>query len=100
MVGTQSQQNRAAADGTSILFLGTGAGDWPKTVPPEEQEYTGNRDYRRFSAALVNDNILIDFGPTLSSSLVAFQVDAQAFTDVLLTHSHWDHCQAIPFLSQ
>jgi len=80
-----------AGTGTTILFLGTGAGDWPKTVPTEEEGLTANRDYRRFSAVLVNKNILIDFGPTLISACGTFEVDTGLLTDVLLTHSHWDH---------
>lgn len=80
------------ADGqTRVLLLGTAAGDWPKVVPPEEQTYTGNRDYRRFSAALVNERVLIDCGPTLLNSLAIFGVEARLFTDLLITHTHWDH---------
>jgi phosphoribosyl 1,2-cyclic phosphodiesterase len=89
---TMTTEVNAAMNGVPrLLILGTGAGDWPKTVPEEEIQYTGNRDYRRFCAALVNDNILIDCGPTLLNSLDVFQVDANRITDLLITHTHWDH---------
>jgi ribonuclease BN (tRNA processing enzyme) len=78
-------------NGHRLLLLGTGAGDWPKSVPPEEVTYTGNRDYRRFSAAAVNDSLLIDCGPTLLNSLDIFSVDARKLSDLLITHTHWDH---------
>lgn len=73
-----------------VQLLGTGGGDWPDTVPTEE-EYPDNRTYRRLCTALIDDNILIDFGPTLMSSIKMFNVDPSKITDVLLTHSHWDH---------
>ena len=88
---TQPDSNQPDSNTTTVLFLGSGAGDWPKSVPAEEETASGNRNYRRFSALLVNQQILIDFGPTLISALQTFEVDSHLLTDILLTHSHWDH---------
>ena len=40
-----------------LTFLGTGAADW------DINQYDAMPEFRRFSSALVNDDLLIDPGP-------------------------------------
>ncbi len=73
-----------------LLFLGTGAADWsPKCK-------SADKLYRRVSSALVNDDLLIDPGP----SIYEFAEDCgkpdlyKNVKNVILTHSHRDHFNA------
>jgi hypothetical protein len=52
----------------NIIFLGTGAADWPEEIPAGE-EYLPNRNWRRQSSAIINQHILIDCGPTVPGAL-------------------------------
>lgn len=76
----------AAPGPVEVLFLGTGAADWPAEAPARGAEH------RRFSSALVNGRVLIDCGPAVPEALATFGADPAGITDVLLTHSHGDHC--------
>ncbi len=67
-----------------LFFLGTGAADWPVDPQPTARG-------RGFSTALLDGRILLDCGPTLPSALQTMGVDAAAITDLLITHTHWDH---------
>lgn len=73
-----------------LLFLGTGAADW------SPKHKTDNGLYRRVSSALVNDDLLIDPGP----SIYEFAEDCGSpdlyknVKNVILTHSHSDHFNA------
>lgn len=80
----------AGNDAANILFLGTGAADWPETIPPE-QDYAGNLNWRRLSSALINGHMLIDCGPSTLNALETFNVDPGSITDILITHTHEDH---------
>lgn len=70
-----------------LLFLGTGAADWG---PGHRKE---GKLYRRVSSALINDDLLIDPGP----SIYEFAEDCgnpdlyKNVKNVILTHSHRDH---------
>ena len=72
----------------NLLFLGTGAADWP-TEPPRPD--FGPGEWRAFTATLVADAILIDCGPTTTGALDRFGVDPASITDLLVTHGHGDH---------
>ncbi|MDP6779723.1 MAG: MBL fold metallo-hydrolase, partial [Candidatus Latescibacteria bacterium] len=50
--------------------------------------------YRGRSSVLVDGHILIDCGATVPDAIRHFGVDVDAITDILLTHSHGDHCDA------
>ena len=70
---------------SKLTFLGTGAADWDINNKTAE--------FRRFSSALVDDNLLIDPGPHIFDFASDFK-DAYFFdnvTDVIVTHSHRDH---------
>lgn len=68
-----------------ILFLGTGAADWPLERPDDMTEF------RRLSSALVDDILLIDPGPQVLSALSAYGKDPAAVRYIINTHRHGDH---------
>ena len=72
-----------------LLFLGTGAADW-------SPEFKAEKDYRRFSSALLDGNLLIDPGPHILDFEESFgyQNLFENVRYILLTHSHEDHLDA------
>ena len=77
-------------DSIDVLFLGTGAADWPPPYPrPAGPTKPGAS--RGFCSALIDGAILIDCGPTVPDAIDCFGVDRQRITDILLTHTHDDH---------
>jgi len=70
-----------------ILFLGTGAADWNINNRNE------NEEFRRFSSALIEDNLLIDPGPHIFD--YAEKNNCPNIFDnvknIIVTHSHYDH---------
>lgn len=75
-----------------LLFLGTGAADWPAL--PEDAPFPQPTSYRSNAALLVDGHILVDGGPRLMPCLRALRLDAGAISDLLITHSHSDHYNA------
>ena len=69
-----------------LLFLGTGAADWPLRRPD------GCEEFRRMSAALIDGTLLIDPGPQVPDALAAYGQDLSAVKYVINTHRHSD-CQ-------
>lgn len=67
-----------------LQFLGTGAADWS---PSAER----TPEYRRFSSALVDDELLIDPGPFVIEAIETFGVDASKIKYIINTHRHGDH---------
>ena len=65
-----------------ILFLGTGAADFPK----ERCE-----GFRRTSSALIDDIFLIDPGPWVIDATIEYGIDVKKIKYVLVTHYHEDH---------
>jgi phosphoribosyl 1,2-cyclic phosphate phosphodiesterase len=51
----------------------------------------GGRDLRARSAALLNDDLLIDAGPDLGLASARLGLDLATVQALLLTHRHWDH---------
>lgn len=71
-----------------VLFLGTGAADWPR----QETRLGDERGLqRRCSSVLVDGSILIDPGPDVPEALETFGVDPRGISAVLISHSHGDH---------
>lgn len=68
-----------------LLFLGTGAADWPK------KKNEGAREYRRNSAVLLDDFILIDPGPGVLDAADEYGVDVKKIKYIINTHRHSDH---------
>ena len=70
-----------------ILFLGTGAADFP-------QDKQGVKGFRRTSSLLIDEKILIDPGPWVRDAVEEFGVDVSKIKYILNTHNHSDHyCQ-------
>lgn len=68
----------------TILFLGTGAADFP-----ENRE--GVEGFRRTSSVLINDELLIDPGPWVLDAIKEFDVDVSKIKYIINTHTHSDH---------
>lgn len=70
-----------------IEFLGTGAADW------SSDSWVGRTDYRRYSSALINGDLLIDPGPHVCDYMKK-KNNPELFAglkNILVTHSHQDH---------
>ncbi len=68
-----------------IMFLGTGAADWPLQKP---DDYT---EFRRLSSALIDDILLIDPGPQVLYALEDLGKSPEKIKYIINTHSHRDH---------
>ena len=68
-----------------ITFLGTGAADW------NAREHRTWEGFRRNSAALIDDCLLIDPGPDVPEALATFGKRAGDIRWILNTHRHSDH---------
>jgi ribonuclease BN (tRNA processing enzyme) len=73
-----------------LLFLGTGAADWPSKYPPSEK-HLKKGEVRGMSSVLIKGHILIDCGPTVLDAMNRHEVNPARITDILLTHTHADH---------
>jgi phosphoribosyl 1,2-cyclic phosphate phosphodiesterase len=79
-----------------LIFLGTAAAEGYPGVfcncdNCNEARRLGGKNIRFRSALLVNDNLLIDFGPDLSASAQRFNLNLSRVTTGLVTHAHADH---------
>jgi phosphoribosyl 1,2-cyclic phosphate phosphodiesterase len=79
-----------------LFFLGTAAaegypGIFCNCPNCREARALGGRNLRFRSALLVNDNLLIDFGPDLLASAQRFNLTLSGITTGLVTHAHQDH---------
>lgn len=68
-----------------ILFLGTGAADWPVQKEPQMQEF------RRCSSALIDRCLLIDPGPQVLEALQEYGIERTEIRYIIYTHKHVDH---------
>ncbi len=80
----------SSSDSIDILFLGTGAADWPVQCHPIGDE-TPNGIVRGYSSVIINEQILIDCGATVPDAIRHFGSEPNRLTDILLTHTHTDH---------
>lgn len=74
-----------------LLFLGTGAANWPAKQYPPLSKKLARGEWRGMSSILVNGQILIDCGPTVLDVMKRYDVNPAGITDILLTHTHSDH---------
>ncbi len=79
-----------------LLFLGTAAAEgYPglfcNCPNCQEARALGGRNLRMRSALLVNDDLLIDFGPDLLASAHKFGRSLHGVRTGLVTHAHMDH---------
>lgn len=68
-----------------ILFLGTGAADWPR------KKEAGMTEFRRLSSALIDDVLLIDPGPQVREALEELGRSPDRIKYIINTHKHSDH---------
>jgi len=79
-----------------LLFLGTAAaegypGIFCRCNNCTQARLLGGRNIRFRSALLVNEDLLIDFGPDLLASAMRFNQSLWSVTTGLVTHTHSDH---------
>jgi phosphoribosyl 1,2-cyclic phosphate phosphodiesterase len=79
-----------------ITFLGTGAADcYPNAFCQcpncEQARQLGGRSVRKRSAALVNNDLLIDFGPDIVTAAIQHRRPLTQVRYCLQTHAHDDH---------
>jgi phosphoribosyl 1,2-cyclic phosphate phosphodiesterase len=79
-----------------LFFLGTAAAEGYPGIfcdcPNCRKARTlGGRNIRLRSALLVNDNLLIDFGPDILASALRFNLNLSSVATALVTHAHMDH---------
>lgn len=67
-----------------LQFLGTGAADWNSSLERTEE-------FRRFSSALIDDELLIDPGPYVPEAIKTFGIDCSRIKYIINTHRHSDH---------
>src|SRR5512138_3506358 len=79
-----------------LFFLGTAAAEGYPAIfcncdYCREARALGGRNLRFRSALLVNDDLLIDFGPDLLAAAQRFNRSLWGVTTGLVTHAHSDH---------
>jgi len=95
-----------------LRFLGTGAAEaYPapfcRCRNCETARHNRGRDLRRRSALLVNDDLLLDFGPDIFQAFQEYGLDATRLQTLCITHAHSDHLstdgveyRSSPFISE
>lgn len=70
-----------------LLFLGTGAADW-NIAEKSKADF-----FRRYSAAMLNGNLLIDCGPHIFDFEQSFEKENlyENVSNIIITHKHSDH---------
>ena len=79
-----------------LTFLGTAAaegfpGIFCDCARCNEARALGGKNLRFRSALLVNEDLLIDFGPDLLAAAIRFDLNLSKVTTGLVTHAHQDH---------
>ena len=88
--GESKEADSSPTKQLELLFLGTGAANWPRKYPFKDKSHSRAK-VRAMSSMLVNGPILIDCGPTVLDVMNCYDVDPAGITDILLTHTHSDH---------
>lgn len=79
-----------------LHFLGTAAAEgWPalfcKCDNCERARKTKGKNYRSRAQVLIDDKLMMDFGPDSFYHMMKYDLDFSEVEQVLLTHSHTDH---------
>ena len=85
-----------------LFFMGTAAAEGYPGIfcncdNCNEARKLGGRSLRYRSALLVNDELLLDFGPDLLASALRFNLNLSQVTTGLVTHAHEDHYYPLNF---
>lgn len=88
-----------------LFFLGTAAAEGYPGIFCDcencrEARLLGGRSLRYRSALLVNDDLLIDFGPDLLAAAQRFNRNLSRVTTGLVTHAHEDHFYLFNFFAR
>ena len=75
---------------TSVLFVGTGAADWPPAYLADAKTAACGQ-FRGNASLLLDGSVLVDCGGTVPEALRLFGVRSGGVTDLLVTHTHSDH---------
>jgi phosphoribosyl 1,2-cyclic phosphate phosphodiesterase len=79
-----------------LLFLGTAAAEgfpglFCNCASCREARALGGKNLRMRSSLLINEDLLIDFGPDLLHAALRFNLNLSTLTTGLITHAHEDH---------
>ncbi|MDG1357485.1 MAG: MBL fold metallo-hydrolase [Akkermansiaceae bacterium] len=88
--GESKEADSSPSKQLELLFLGTGAANWPRKYPFKDKKHS-RAEVRAMSSILVNGKVLIDCGPTVLDVMKCYEVNPAGITDILLTHTHSDH---------
>ena len=83
-----------------IKVLGSAAAEgWPALacecdICKYAWEHKG-KDIRRRTSYLLNDDVMIDYGPDVYWQSVQFDIDLSKIGAIFFTHSHVDHCNPV-----
>jgi phosphoribosyl 1,2-cyclic phosphate phosphodiesterase len=88
-----------------ITFLGTSAANaYPEAFCRcnncEQARILGGKSIRKRSAALINDDLLIDLGPDIMTASIIHNCSLSGVRYCLQTHAHADHLDPSHFLSR
>ena len=88
-----------------ITFLGTSAANaYPEAFCRckncEQARMLGGKSIRKRSAALINDDLLIDLGPDIMTASSIHKCSLSGVSYCLQTHAHADHLDTSHFLSR
>ena len=86
-----------------LQYLGTGASEGMPSLfcncnACAKARKAGGRNIRSRAQAIVDDRLLIDFGPDTYMHVTQYQVPLYAVQTCLITHAHADHLFASDFL--
>ncbi len=86
-----------------IIFLGTAAAEgWPALFCEcdycKAAKKLGGKNIRRRSATLIDNNILVDFGPDIYSFMLDYDISLTELDALLITHSHSDHFDLVELM--
>ena len=80
-----------------IAFLGTGASEGIpsmhcKCEVCENARKIGGKEIRSRMSVLIDDTLMIDCPPEAYINAIRYKIDYANIKNLLITHSHWDHC--------
>lgn len=86
-----------------ITILGSAAAEcWPALFCEcdacQTARKTLGKDLRKRTSYLVDDKLLIDFGPDIYWQVTQYDIDLRKIDGIFFTHSHEDHCNPVELL--
>ena len=86
-----------------LQFLGTAAAEgFPSLYcmceACKEAMSKGGRNIRSRCQALLDDTILLDFGPDTYYHMIMYKVPLESIHHILITHNHFDHIGAVGYI--